>query len=103
MAESKLSNTEIELRLNAFNQQLKEGEKWGLVSGALSKVFIFHDFNQAFSWMTQVAMMAEKIDHHPEWRNVWNKVEISIMTHDVKGITELDFTFIARVENLSQH
>lgn len=65
---------------------------WGLVDGreAVQKVFRFKDFNAAFGWMTRVAMEAEKLDHHPEWRNVWNRVEVVLTTHDAKGLTVLD-------------
>ncbi len=56
----------------------------------LTKSFRFTDFNAAFGWMTRVAMVAEKLDHHPEWRNVWNRVEVTLTTHDAQGLTELD-------------
>jgi len=65
---------------------------WGLVEGreAVQKTFRFKDFNAAFGWMARVAMEAEKRDHHPEWRNVWNRVEVVLTTHDAGGITALD-------------
>lgn len=56
----------------------------------LVKQFSFKDFNEAFGWMSRVALMAEKLNHHPEWRNVWNKVEVVLTTHDAGGLTELD-------------
>lgn len=57
---------------------------------SVSKTFRFRDFSEAFGWMTRAALVAEKIDHHPEWRNVWNRVEVVLTTHDPKGLTELD-------------
>ncbi|MDD3353632.1 4a-hydroxytetrahydrobiopterin dehydratase [Zoogloea sp.] len=65
---------------------------WRLAPGgkAVLKTFRFPDFNAAFGWMSRVALMAERMDHHPEWRNVYNRVEVSLSTHDVGGVTELD-------------
>ena len=58
---------------------------------AFCKIFKFSDFKQAFSFMTGIAMKAEQINHHPEWENVYNKVTITLTTHDKGGITELDY------------
>jgi 4a-hydroxytetrahydrobiopterin dehydratase len=65
---------------------------WSDVEGrdAITRSFQFKDFNQAFGFMTRVALMAEKMDHHPEWFNVYNKVEVTLATHDAGGVTELD-------------
>lgn len=65
---------------------------WKLAEGreALTKRFVFHDFNEAFGWMTRVALLAEKMDHHPEWSNVYRTVEVTLATHDAGGLTELD-------------
>ncbi len=57
---------------------------------AIVKTFVFTDFNAAFGWMTRVALAAEKLDHHPEWFNVYNRVEVTLATHDADGVTELD-------------
>ncbi len=59
---------------------------------AIRKSFRFTDFNAAFGWMTRVALAAEKLDHHPEWSNVYNRVEVLLATHDAGGVTELDVT-----------
>jgi 4a-hydroxytetrahydrobiopterin dehydratase len=57
---------------------------------AITKIFKFADFNAAFGWMTRVALAAEKLDHHPEWFNVYNRVEVTLATHDADGVTDLD-------------
>lgn len=57
---------------------------------AISKQFRFRDFNAAFGWMTRVALVAEKLDHHPEWSNVYRTVDVVLSTHDAGGLTELD-------------
>jgi 4a-hydroxytetrahydrobiopterin dehydratase len=65
---------------------------WTMAAGrdAIQRTFKFKDFNEAFGFMSRAALMAEKMDHHPEWSNVWNKVEVTLTTHSAKGLTELD-------------
>ena len=65
---------------------------WALVDGrdAITKTFTFDDFNQAFGFMSRAALKAEAMNHHPEWFNVWNRVEVTLATHDAGGLTELD-------------
>lgn len=65
---------------------------WREVDGrdAIARDFQFADFNAAFGWMTRVALLAEKIDHHPEWFNVYNKVNVTLATHEAGGVTERD-------------
>ena len=65
---------------------------WTLVEGrdAIAKTFLFKNFNQAFGFMTRVALLAEKLDHHPEWFNVYNKVQVTLSTHDLNGLSTHD-------------
>ena len=66
---------------------------WVAVQGerdAICRTFKFADFNAAFGFMTRVALMADKLDHHPEWSNVYNRVEVTLTTHDAGGVTALD-------------
>lgn len=67
---------------------------WTTAEGrdAIRKSYRFTDFNAAFGWMTRVALAAEKLDHHPEWSNVYNRVEVVLATHDAEGVTDLDVT-----------
>ena len=71
----------------------KKNSGWKKVKGrsALQKSFKFGDFNQAFGFMTRVALVAEQMNHHPEWFNVYNRIDVVLATHDAGGVTELDF------------
>lgn len=100
MTVEKLSPEALELALSEVNNTLETDQQWQLVDGKLYKQFVFKNFIQAFGWMTQVAIHAEKLIHHPEWSNVWNKVDVYLVTHDAGGISELDFKMIKRMENL---
>ena len=75
---------------------------WGLEDGreAVAKVFRFKDSSAAFGWMTRVALLAEAMDHHPEWSNVYQRVEIHLTSHDAGGISERDFTLAERINGL---
>lgn len=75
---------------------------WKEASGgaAIHKSFKFADFNEAWGFMTRVAMAAEKADHHPEWSNVYNKVEITLSTHDAGGVTDKDIALAKFIDGL---
>ena len=76
-------------------EALKQRPLWRAVEGdrdAICRTFRFTDFTAAFGFMTRTALMAEKLDHHPEWFNVYNRVDVTLTTHDANGVTELDVT-----------
>lgn len=77
------------------SEALKRLPRWKAAEGgrdAIQRTFRFPDFTAAFGFMTRIALMAEKLDHHPEWFNVYNRVEVTLTTHDADGVTELDVT-----------
>jgi 4a-hydroxytetrahydrobiopterin dehydratase len=75
--------------------------EWGEVDGrdAIARKFVFKDFNQAFGFMTRVALTAEKMDHHPEWSNVYRTVEVTLSTHDASGLTKKDIALAEAMES----
>jgi len=88
---TKLSDEQIQAELNDLNG-------WSVVNGKLHKEFEFSDFNEAFGFMARASMHIEKMNHHPEWFNVYNKLIIDLMTHDASGITENDIN-LAKILN----
>ena len=92
----KLSPEELAAALERLNQSAEgvpssaSGGRWELVKGKLHRDFVFKDFVSAFGFMTQMALMAERMNHHPEWFNVYNQVRVDLTTHDAAGITALD-------------
>jgi 4a-hydroxytetrahydrobiopterin dehydratase len=90
----KLDAAEIARRLVAL-------PGWDQRDGKLHRSFEFKDFAEAFRFMTAVAAEAERLDHHPEWQNVYNRVTIDLVTHDVGGITALDFELASRAQHLA--
>lgn len=74
--------------------------RWDAERDAIARQFVFKDFNQAFGFMTRVALLAEKADHHPEWSNVWNKVEILLTTHDAGGLSTRDIQMAHAIDAL---
>jgi 4a-hydroxytetrahydrobiopterin dehydratase len=91
---ARLPEDEIARRLEAL-------PGWRVERGKLHKTFLFKDFVNAFAFMTEVAREAEVLQHHPEWFNVYNRVSLDLVTHDAKGITELDFRLAARAQALA--
>ena len=81
------------LERSAAEKALAEVEGWELDRDgtAIRRRFVFSDFNEAFGFMARVALAAEKLDHHPEWSNVYKTVDVTLTTHDAGGLTELDF------------
>jgi 4a-hydroxytetrahydrobiopterin dehydratase len=76
---------------------------WSMVDGrdAIHKRFVFADFNAAFGFMARVALIAEKMDHHPEWSNVYRTVDVTLSTHDAGGLTDLDVTLAQAMDRLA--
>ncbi|MGZ3308372.1 MAG: 4a-hydroxytetrahydrobiopterin dehydratase [Xanthobacteraceae bacterium] len=68
---------------------------------AISRTFTFRDFNEAFGFMTRAALIAEKLDHHPEWFNVYDKVEVTLATHDAGGVTDRDVELAVAMDRLA--
>ncbi|CAG2115711.1 unnamed protein product [Medioppia subpectinata] len=98
---SKLSEEERRTKL----EPLLNDNKWSLdESGrdAIKKQFVFKDFNEAFGFMTRVALKADRMDHHPEWFNVYNKVDITLSSHDVNGISERDISLAQFMDQCAQ-
>lgn len=95
MARTKLSDEEIRERLAT------RGGGFRYESGKLVKRFQFDGFVDAFGWMASVALVAEKLDHHPDWKNVYNRVDVELLTHDAGGVTARDFELAERMNALA--
>lgn len=91
-----LTQDAIASRLTTLNAGLTT--PWTLQDNTLRKTFLFADFNAAFAFMTRVALVAENMNHHPDWTNAWNRVDVRLSTHDAGGITALDFGLAAAME-----
>jgi 4a-hydroxytetrahydrobiopterin dehydratase len=88
---------------NAHKTALAKLNGWSEVKGrdAISRTFTFNDFNEAFGFMARAALIAEKLDHHPEWFNVYNKVEVTLATHDAGGVTDRDVRLAEAMDRLA--
>lgn len=86
------------LSTEAIHQKLQTLDGWRFEAGKLLKRFEFRDFVTAFGWMTEVALTAEKLDHHPDWTNVYRSVDVALQTHDAGGVTEYDFALARRMD-----
>ena len=92
-AAKKLTEAEV-------NERLGTHKNWALVNGKLHREFTCKDFVMAFGKMSSVALVAESLNHHPEWFNVWNKVVIDLNTHSVQGISDLDFKLASKIDEI---
>ena len=88
--------TESEVR-----ERLGADSGWEIVDGKLHRELTFADFTEAFAFMTRVAIHAEKLNHHPEWSNVWNRVTVDLTTHDAGGLTDLDIELAQLISGFS--
>jgi 4a-hydroxytetrahydrobiopterin dehydratase len=91
------------LTAQARSDALGKLSGWSEVAGrdAIAKKFVFKDFNAAFGFMARAALIAEKMDHHPEWFNVYKTVDVTLSTHDAGGVTELDIRLAAEMDRLA--
>jgi len=88
----------------ALTEAVAALDGWSLVAGreAIAKTFRFADFNAAFGWMTRAALIAETMNHHPEWTNVYDRVEVVLASHDVDGLSDRDLALARRLDALSR-
>lgn len=92
----KLSDSECTAALDALS-----GWQHDAGRGAISRRFQFADFSEAFAFMTRVALLAEEMDHHPEWFNVYNRVDVTLTTHDADGLSEKDVKMAKAMESFA--
>ena len=93
MSQGKMSKHAIAAGLSKLNG-------WGMMKGKLHRMFEFKDFTHAFGFMTRVALAAEKMDHHPDWSNSWNKVTVDLCTHSAGGLTKNDFDLAGKIQQI---
>ena len=86
----------IKLRITEINEALKELPGWVIEDHKLKREFKFSDFIEAFAFMTELAIISEKLNHHPEWSNVYNRLTVELTTHDAGGISEKDIEWAKR-------
>lgn len=95
MAAAKLSQP-------AIRNELRQLSSWKLKQSKLYREFHFKSFNSAWGFMSQAALVIEKMNHHPEWSNIYNRVTIFLITHSAKGVTALDFQLAHKLEKLAK-
>jgi 4a-hydroxytetrahydrobiopterin dehydratase len=91
----KLTDEEIE-------QRLANVPGWEVEEGSLAKEFVFKDFEEAFKFMAAAAVVAEELNHHPDWSNSYKKVMVHLSTHEERGITDLDFELAGKMNRLAR-
>lgn len=94
MTASKATSAEID-------EFLQDHASWTVVDGTLQCTFAFRNFREAFAFMTEAALVAERSNHHPEWSNVYNRVTVKLTTHDAGGITEKDFKLASQMDSIA--
>ena len=93
MSKGKLSKQEIAAGLRTL-------KGWHIVKGNLHRIFKFKDFTQAFGFMKRVALAADRMDHHPNWSNAYNKVTVDLSTHSAGGLTQSDFDLAGKIQQI---
>jgi 4a-hydroxytetrahydrobiopterin dehydratase len=96
MTRGKLSKQEIAAGL-------RDLDGWSMVKGNLHRIFEFRDFTQAFGFMKRVALAADRMDHHPNWSNAYNKVTVDLSTHSAGGLTKNDFKLAGKIQKIYGH
>jgi 4a-hydroxytetrahydrobiopterin dehydratase len=96
MSQGKLSKRKIAAGLSELNG-------WAIAKGKLHRMFEFKDFRQAFGFMKRVALAADRMDHHPDWRNAYNKVTIDLSTHSAGGLTKSDLELAGKIQKIYGH
>lgn len=95
---NRLPPDRIEGKLKELNGS--SAHAWSIEEGMLLREFVFADFKAAFAFMTKVACLAEEMDHHPNWENVYDRVTIRLYTHDLGGLSSLDFELAGRIQEV---
>ena len=90
-----------QLSQEQLDEAMRTLPRWSLLEGKLHREYSFKNFVNAFAWMSACAMIAEKMDHHPEWSNVWSKVVVDLQTHESGGVTELDLRLARKMEKMA--
>lgn len=88
------------LSTQEINKRLESLEGWEYLDNAIQTAFEFDNFKEAFTMMTRIAFEAERLGHHPDWSNVYNRLHIALSTHDANGVTEKDFELAAKIDEL---
>ena len=88
------------LSTEEINAAQKELHGWELVDGKLHREFTFHDFQEAWGFMSRAALLSEKLNHHPDWSNCWNKVVIDLWSHDADGLTKRDLAWAEGINRI---
>lgn len=98
-----MSDRPTQLSDDARSAAIKDLPDWSYDAGnkAIQKTFLFKDFSQAWGFMNRAALLAEKMDHHPEWFNVYNRVEVKMTTHDADGVTDLDIQMATAMDGFA--
>ena len=101
MTENILNLSDLQQQIDTLNQDTDQ--EWTVLAGKLHKTYTFKNFIEAFGFMTKVAIYAEKMNHHPEWCNVYRTVEVNLVTHESGGITLLDIKLAKKMDALRHH
>lgn len=95
-----MSTTPTKLSDAQIASKLAQHPQWTRQNHAITRTLVFDDFVKAFGFMSQVAILAQEMNHHPDWQNVYNKVTINLCTHDVDGISDMDFKLAQKIDAL---